>query len=85
MPVTVKARPGEDVISLMKRFKKKVDDEGIIKEYKENQFFTKPSTKRRLVKKEAERKRKIKQILKRRASLRKRSSSGARVTQKPRG
>lgn len=42
----VKARGEESIESLLKRFKKKVDNEKIIKEYRDRQYFIKPSQKR---------------------------------------
>ena len=46
----------ESLESAIKRFKKKVDDEGIIKTYRDRQYFVKPSAKRRAKKKDAARK-----------------------------
>jgi small subunit ribosomal protein S21 len=46
----------ESLESAIKRFKKIVDDERIIKDYKEKQYFIKPCQKRRLKRKEAQRK-----------------------------
>lgn len=46
----------ESLESAIKRFKKIVDDERIIKDYKEKQYYIKPCQKRRLKKKEAARK-----------------------------
>lgn len=42
----VVARKNENVESLLRRFKKAVDNEKILKEYKDRQYFVKPSTKR---------------------------------------
>lgn len=56
----VTARENEELESMIRRFKKYVENEGILKDYKEKQFFQKPSAKRRLKKKESERKMKIK-------------------------
>lgn len=39
----VKARDNENIESLLRRFKKKVDNEKILKEYKDRQYFKKPS------------------------------------------
>lgn len=39
----VVARKNENIESLIKRFKKKVDNEKILKEYKDRQYFVKPS------------------------------------------
>lgn len=36
-------RENESLESALRRFKKKVDDEGIIKEFKDRQYFVKPS------------------------------------------
>lgn len=57
----VVVRENESIESALRRFKRKVDNEGIIKEYKEKQFFMKPSLKKRLKRKECERKQKMKQ------------------------
>ncbi len=46
----------ETLESAIKRFKKKVDDEGILKTWKENQYFQKPSAKKREKMKESLRK-----------------------------
>jgi len=62
----VTARENEELESLMRRFKKYVENEGILKEYKENQYFQKPSAKRRLKQKESDRKMKIKNNQKKR-------------------
>jgi len=51
----------ESLESALKRFKKKVDEEGVIKKYRENQYFMKPSMKRRLAQKESVRKEKQRQ------------------------
>jgi small subunit ribosomal protein S21 len=42
----VKVGENESLDSALKRFKKKVENEGIIKEYKERQYFIKPSQKK---------------------------------------
>ena len=41
------ARNGESVESLIRRFSRKVKNEGIIDEFKEKQYYEKPSVKRR--------------------------------------
>ena len=46
----------ETLESAIKRFKKKVDDEGILKTWKEKQYFQKPSAKKREKMKESLRK-----------------------------
>jgi small subunit ribosomal protein S21 len=42
----VTLRENESFDNLVKRFKKEVDDAGILKEWRERQYFVKPSTKR---------------------------------------
>jgi small subunit ribosomal protein S21 len=42
----VKLRENESLDSLIRRFKKEVDDAGILKEWRDRQYFVKPSTKR---------------------------------------
>lgn len=42
----VTARKNENVESLLRRFKKVVENEKILKEYKDRQYFVKPSAKR---------------------------------------
>jgi small subunit ribosomal protein S21 len=54
----------EPLEAAIRRFKKKQEAEGIIKAYKEKQFFTKPSAKRREKRKEALRKQMVKKIRK---------------------
>jgi len=58
----VNVREGENLESAIRRFKKKVDNEGILKEFKDRQYYVKPSKKRRLKKKEALRKEYVKQL-----------------------
>lgn len=53
----------ENLESAIRRFKKVVDEEGIIKTYREKQYFMKPSMKRRLKEKEARRKEKQRQAI----------------------
>jgi len=52
----VTARNEESLDSLVRRFKKQVDDEGILKEYREKEFFMKKSLKKHQEKRRAERK-----------------------------
>ena len=47
--LTVEVRNG-DFMGALRRFKKKVAEDGIIQEYKERQFFEKPSEKRKKAK-----------------------------------
>jgi small subunit ribosomal protein S21 len=51
----VKLREGESIDSLIRRFKKEVDDSGILKEWRDRQYFQKPSTKRHKEKMRAKR------------------------------
>ena len=53
----------ESLESAIKRFKKKVDEEGVIKTYRDKQYFMKPSMKRRIAQKESTRKEKQRQHL----------------------
>lgn len=41
--VQVKPREGESIDSLLNRFKKKVNDNGILADYRKKEFFEKPS------------------------------------------
>lgn len=61
---TVTARENESLETLIKRFKKKVDNEGILKEYRYRQYFVKPSMKKRLKMKESIRKQYVKNLKK---------------------
>jgi small subunit ribosomal protein S21 len=54
-------RDGESLESAIKRFKKKVEAEGILKTWKEKQFYLKPSARKREKRKESLRKYKTKQ------------------------
>lgn len=56
----VKVREGESLESAIKRFKKKVDNEGILKVWRNKQYFVKPSMVNRLKKKDAIRKAQLK-------------------------
>jgi len=55
--IMVTRRDNEDVESLIKRFKKKVNNSGILKEVKNASFFMKPSQKLKRKRKEAKIKR----------------------------
>ena len=55
----VAAREGENIESLMKRFKKAVERSGVLAEYKKHQSYEKPSVKKKR-KKEAAKKKAIK-------------------------
>lgn len=52
----VKLREDESFESLVKRFKKQTDDDGILKEWRRRQYFIKPSAKRHQEKQKAIRK-----------------------------
>lgn len=56
----IKVGEKENIEKAIRRFKKKVEDEGILKEYKDRQYFKKPSVIKREKHKEAMRKIKIK-------------------------
>lgn len=58
----VKVRDNEHLEAAIKRFNRKVDEEKIIKEFKERQYFLKPSQKRREKIKAAKRKEQLKNI-----------------------
>jgi small subunit ribosomal protein S21 len=58
--VMVVVRKGESLDQAIRRFKKKVDDDGVIKEFRERRYFVKPSVKKRLKRKEAIRKSQLK-------------------------
>lgn len=51
----VYAKKNENLESLIRRFKKKVDNEKILKEYKDRQYFIKPSVHRNEEKKKHKR------------------------------
>lgn len=57
-------KENESLESALKRFRKKIDAEGTLKDWKARQFFTKPSAKRREKRKESIRKYKSKQYKK---------------------
>lgn len=47
MAIRLKARSGESVEQLMRRFKKLCEKEGLTKEVKKRQYYEKPSERRR--------------------------------------
>lgn len=67
MPVGVKVK-NNNVDKALSRFKKKVEKAGILKQYMNNQYYTKPSKKRRDAHKVAVRKQNI-QTKKNRSSV----------------
>lgn len=56
----VKAQPGESSDSLIRKFTRKVISEGILLEFKEKEFYKKPSERRK------EKMKELKKIMKRR-------------------
>ena len=59
----VKLKKGENITRALKRFKSKVKKTKLIKQIRDNQHFTKPSTKRREQLKKAIRTREYKEML----------------------
>ena len=53
----VKVRPGEDINRAIKRFKRKVENEGIMKALKKKRYYLKPSDARKLKRAEAKKRR----------------------------
>lgn len=51
----VKAGPGDTTDSLIRKFSKKVRDDGILQDLKKREFYQKPSERRKEEKKERER------------------------------
>ncbi|MFH0864483.1 MAG: 30S ribosomal protein S21 [Candidatus Gottesmanbacteria bacterium] len=51
----VKAGPGDTTDSLIRKFSKKVRDDGILQDLKKKEFYQKPSQRRKEEKKERER------------------------------
>ena len=47
MAIRIKARGGESVEQMMRRFKKICEKEGLIKDIKREEFYEKPSERRR--------------------------------------
>ena len=59
----VKKRDGEDISSLLKRFKRKVEASGHLVELRERRYFVKPSMVKRIQKNDILFKRKVEKIL----------------------
>ena len=59
--IGVKKRSGESIEGLLSRFNARVYSSGVLMEYMENQYYTKPSTKKREAKKRAKFLEKIRQ------------------------
>jgi small subunit ribosomal protein S21 len=53
MAIRVKARNGESVEQMLRRFKKLCEKEGLTKEIKRRQYFEKPSERRRRAQRKA--------------------------------
>ena len=53
----VKAREGESVEKLLRRFKKKVESDGILKDVRKHDFYMKPSIKKKFKRAAAEKRR----------------------------
>lgn len=53
----VKVRRGEDINKAIRRFKRKVESEGIFREVKRRRYYLKPSQKKRLKRAEAQKRR----------------------------
>jgi len=51
--IIIPVKEGENIERALKRFKRKFEKTGVIKELRERQMFTKPSVKRRAVVKRA--------------------------------
>ena len=54
---TVKVRQGEDIQKAIRRFKRKVENEGIMKELKRRRYYLKPSEAKKAKRKAAEKRR----------------------------
>lgn len=59
----VKAKPNESIDQLLKRFKKKVEQSGVLSDFRKREFYEKPSVKRKR-KQAAARKRYLKRMRK---------------------
>jgi len=46
--IQVKVRPNEPIERALKRFKKKFEKSGILKDFKKNEYFIKPTEERRI-------------------------------------
>ena len=54
--IIVKAGPGDTTDSLIRKFTKKVRDDGVLQELKKHEYYMSPSEKRKEEKKERDRK-----------------------------
>jgi small subunit ribosomal protein S21 len=78
MGLVVIRRDNEDIESLIKRFKKKVNNSGILREVRAHSFYEKPSVKRKRKEKEAKIRREkdaLKQLKKRSFNRNEKNSS----------
>ena len=57
MAIRIKARGGESVEQMMKRFKKLCEKEGLTKDIKRKEYYEKPSERRRRARRKAENRR----------------------------
>ncbi len=55
-------RPGESIDSVLRKFKRKVKNEGTLLELRKREYFEKPSEEKKRRKKAAERRTKIQQV-----------------------
>jgi small subunit ribosomal protein S21 len=69
----VKKRDGEDINSLLKRFKRKTESSGHLIELRERRYFVKPSMVKRIQKNDILFKRKVEKILEEERLLRAKS------------
>jgi len=53
LSVVVRGNGPNDFMKALRKFKRKVNESGIMQEYKDRQYYQKPSEKRRLAKKQA--------------------------------
>lgn len=61
--VGVRKKDGEEISSLLKRFKRKVENSGHIQELKDRRYFLKPSVVKRIAKNKVNHKIKVEKIL----------------------
>ena len=71
--VGVTKKNGEDITSLLKRFKRKVENSNHIGELKDRRYYIKPSAVKRAQKNDIEFKRKVEKILERERLIRAKS------------
>ncbi len=54
-------RPGESIDSVLRKFKRKIKDEGILQEFRRREFFEKPSDSKKRREKAAKRRTRLQQ------------------------